>query len=204
VPPRIPTSLTAGQLAQLDPSRISIAGPARPCPRTPRPFNGGLPEPKLPERPGTTGPIELPDTNGLTVPFCPGDPPVGRLSLKPRNARANARTRNVSLTLGWQHPRRWGELDTVRLRLRDGKRVLGTVTFDQEDGTVKLSRGSKVRLKGDPAFRAPQRLDRAIRVKLALTLPRSAAGSIVLAEMAGTGDDGTSQPFAPAGTIRVR
>jgi hypothetical protein len=176
-------------------------------------------------RVGTGGAITLVDPNATIVPGCLDDPPVGRLSVAPRRLVARP-GRAAALTVGWEHPRRWGELHTVSLRLRNGKRVVSTLTFDLNKGTVDLARGAaargqraqlasgarRVTLSSGPVrvlldaktFRRPERLVRAIRLKLRLVLGRSLAGRHLSVEMAGTGDDHAEQAFAAGGAIEVR
>lgn len=95
----------------------------------------GAPPRILGGRVGTGGAITLADPNATIVPACLDDPPVGRLSVAPRRLAARP-GHPATLTVGWEHPRRWGELHTVSLRLRNGKRVVSTLTFDLNAGTV--------------------------------------------------------------------
>jgi hypothetical protein len=185
----------------------------------------GAPPRILGGRVGTGGAITLVDPNATIVPACLDDPPVGRLSVAPRRLVARP-GRPATLTVGWEHPRRWGELHTVSLRLRNGKRVVSTLTFDLNAGTVELGRGGaahgqRARLASGPrrvtldsgpvrvlldagTFRRPARLVRAIRLKLRLVVGRSLAGRRLSVEMAATGDDRAEQAFVAGGAIAVR
>jgi hypothetical protein len=208
-------------LPRLGLSPVSIANYT--CDRDLIPW--GAPPRILGGRNGTGGAITLVDPNTTIVPGCLDDPPVGRLSVAPRHLVARA-GHAATLTVGWEHPRRWGELHTVSLRLRNGKHVVSTLTFDLNAGTVDLARGAdahgqRARLASGPrrvtlgsgsvrllldakTFRRPARLVRAIRLKLRLVLGRSLAGHRLSLEMAATGDDHAEQAFAVGGTIQVR
>lgn len=189
------------------------------------PIAWGAPPRILGGRNGTDGAITLVDPNASIIPGCLDALRVGRLSVSPKRLVARP-GRPATLTVGWEHPRRWGELHTVSVRLRSAKRVVSTLTFDLNAGTVDLARGARARghrarLAGGPrrvtlssgpvrllldaaTFRRPARLVRAVHLKLRLVLGRSMAGRRLTVEMAATGDDHAEQGFAAGGAIQVR
>jgi hypothetical protein len=187
------------------------------------PVAWGAPPRILGGRNGTDGAITLVDPNASIIPGCLDAARVGRLSVSPRRLVARP-GHPATLTVGWEHPRRWGELHTVSVRLRAGQRVVSTLTFDLNAGTVGLGRraaGHRARLAGGArrvtlasgpvrvlldatTFRRPARLVRAVHMKLRLVLGRSLAGRRLAVEMAATGDDHAEQAFAVGGAIQVR
>ena len=196
-------------------------------PATPatRPIAWGAPPRILGGRIGTGGAITLVDPTRSIVPACLDASAASGACRCARRLVARP-GRPATLTVGWEHPRRWGELHTVSLRLRNGERVVSTLTFDLNAGTVELGRGGaahgqRARLASGPrrvtlgsgpvrvlldagTFRRPARLVRAIRLKLRLVVGRSLAGRRLSVEMAATGDDRAEQAFVAGGAIAVR
>jgi hypothetical protein len=178
---------------------------------------------ELPARNGTDGEITLVDPHRNITPTCL-DEPIGRLSIGPRRLTARP-GRPATLTVRWEHPRRWGELRAVQVRLRSERRVVATFTFNQNKGTIALarnerSRGQRARLPrrarrtlragsvrlllGRRTFRLPTRPTRVLRLRPRLVLGRSLAGRRLAVEVSATGDDGERQAFSRGGVIRVR
>jgi hypothetical protein len=120
------------------------------------PIAWGAPPRILGGRNGTDGAITLVDPNASIIPGCLDAVRVGRLSVSPKRVVARP-GRPATLTVGWEHPRRWGELHTVSVRLRNGKRIVSTLTFDLNAGTVDLARGARPRPPRAPGRRPAAR-----------------------------------------------
>jgi serralysin len=128
---------------------------------------------------------------------CEDDGVLGKLSLSPENARAQARE-PVRMQLSWRHPRTWKQLRTISLRLRlDGAEV-GELTIRPRartiavDGAVSLARKAKLVTKG-----------KTVSVKLALKVDPSLAGKTLRAEVEATDGRGRRQVERRTGTVRV-
>ena len=217
-PPTAPASLSVGTITGFDPDAIRVRSYF--CDRNP--IGWGAPSRTLPARNGTDGTITLTDPDASITPTCI-DEPVGRLFIKPRRVRARP-SRPVRLTVGWAHPSRWGELRTVSVRLRRGRRVVATLRSNFKRRTLALvrgqrSRGPRVRIPrrsrrtlragsvgvrvGKRTFRKPARLARGVRLRLRLVPGRSLAGRRLSVEIGATGRNGVRQAFSRAGTLRV-
>ena len=217
--PTAAVSIGTGLIKGFDPNAVRVAGYT--CPVTNVAW--GVPPKVLPARNGTGGTITLVDPFASVLPPCL-DQPVGRLSVRPRRQTTRP-GRLAKLILGWEHPVRWGELRTVEMRLRSGRRILSTLTFNQNKNTLELARGarsdgqrtrlprrSRKRLRagavtvlaGRGTFRRPALATRAVRLRLGMVFGRALAGRRLSLEIAASNDAGERQAFARGGTIRVR
>ena len=128
---------------------------------------------------------------------CEADGVLGKLSLSPENARAQAGDA-VRMQLSWKHPRAWRKLRTISLRLRLGGAEVGELTIRPRartiaaDGGVSLARRAKLVAKG-----------KTVSVKLALKVDPSLAGKTLRAEVEATDNRGRRQVERRAGTVRV-
>jgi hypothetical protein len=217
--PTAAVPIGTGLIKGFDPNAVRIAGYT--CPVTNVAW--GVPAKVLPARNGTGGTITLVDPFASILPPCL-DQPVGRLSVRPRRLTTRP-GRPAKLTLGWEHPVRWGELRTVEMRLRRGRRVVATLTLNQNKNTLRLARGarsggsrtrlprrSRQRLRAGPVtvvvnrrtFRRPTLATRAVRLRLGMVFGRALAGRRLSVEVAASNDARERQAFARGGTIRVR
>ena len=122
--------------------------------------------------------------------------------------------------VGWRTPRRWTDLDRVNLVVRDGRRVLGTIQFTQDDRVFWVRRGRKRRFGhadeertlrlGDLGLDLSQsavlqfgRRARSVGLRLALVLGESARGRSLRLELGGRNDRGRAQRARVAGTLVV-
>jgi Ca2+-binding RTX toxin-like protein len=128
---------------------------------------------------------------------CEADGVLGKLSLSPENARAQA-GEPVRMQLSWRHPRAWQKLRTISFRLRLEGAEVGELTIRPRartiasDGAVTLARKAKLVAKG-----------RTVSVKLALNVDSSLAGKTLRAEVEATDNRGRRQVERRAGTVRV-
>ena len=208
--PEVETTARKGQkpfsrlFTELQQIKSAIQG--APCLKADVPFDPSL-------GPGTPGGFE--DPTPSFAPSCPGDLPVGRLSLGHAVVHARAgRAASVAL--------RWRDLHLVEVRLLRSGRALATLRFDQDRGKITLApgtrrggrslasghsgtlsaRGVRVRLASD-AVKGSGPAGRDVRLRFKVMLPRSAGHSVVVA--VGASDDaGQTQPAVPAGLIKVR
>jgi len=110
------------------------------------------------------------------------------------------------------------------MRLRSGRRIVATLTFNQNKSTLELARGarshgqrtrlprrSRRKLRAGPVtvlvdrrtFRRPSLATRAVRLRLRMVFGRALAGRRLSAEIAASNDARERQAFARGGTIRV-
>jgi hypothetical protein len=179
-----------------------------PCLKTAVPFDPGL-------GPATPGGFE--DLTPSFVPSCPGDLPVGRLSLS--HAVVHARKgRAATVALRWRAPRRWRDLHLVEIRFMKAGRAVASLRFDQDRQRITLAPGTRRHGKSLATGRSGTLRARGVRVRLAKDAVKGSgpagrdvrlrfkvrpARSVVVA--VGASDDaGQRQPPVPAGLIRVR
>jgi hypothetical protein len=122
---------------------------------------------------------------------------VGRLGLAPKTLRARA-GKTAHLRMSWTHPKAWRDLRTVKLRLYDGGKPVGTIDVRPRGkrltaaGAISLAAGSRVTHHG-----------KTVTAKLAVRLPRSLAGHNLRVAVHATDRHGHEQLEPDAGAIRV-
>jgi hypothetical protein len=122
---------------------------------------------------------------------------VGRLRLAPAVVQAEP-GKTARLAMSWTHPRSWRDLRTVKVRLYDGAKPVGTINVRPRgerltaDGAISLAASSRVTHHG-----------KTVTAKLAFRLPRSLAGHSLRIAVQATDRRGHEQLEPDAGTIRV-
>jgi hypothetical protein len=122
---------------------------------------------------------------------------VGVLKLAPAVISAEA-GEVAKVRLSWAHPKGWKQLRQVKLQLREGGEVVGSVAIRTASGKlaatggVKLVRGTKLVRKG-----------KKVSATLALRIDRRLADSTLNADVVATDVKGAKQVSRAAGSIQV-
>jgi hemolysin type calcium-binding protein len=122
---------------------------------------------------------------------------VGVLKLAPATISAEP-GEVATVRLSWTHPKSWKQLRQVKLQLREGGKVVGSVAIRTASGKVdgqggvKLARGTKLVRKG-----------KKVSAKLALLIAPRLADSTLAADVVATDVKGAKQVSRAAATITV-
>jgi hypothetical protein len=146
-------------------------------------------------------------------------PAVGAFKLRSRRISTRPNT-PASIALSWIAPHRWRDLDTVEMRLIDGRRTVGLLRFHNDGsktGTLGLGRArgkpGKHRVLRSGAISlllAQSRLQgsgatgRSVAMSFALRFGRTLAGHVLKLELSASDKHGLRQAFLPAGTVSIR
>jgi YVTN family beta-propeller protein len=141
---------------------------------------------------------ELPAYQAKLPPWASGQ--VGTFEMAPKRAVARPGKR-VALTVTWQHPRTWRELRSVELRLSGRRGEVGRVVFDQETGRLR-ARGITLD-RGRSSVKGSGPAGRLVTLRVVLRPGRRLAGQTLGVQLGASDDDGATQPFRPAGRLRL-
>jgi hypothetical protein len=145
---------------------------------------------------------DLPDTlnrdlRDVNARSCETVNSVGILKLAPAAISVEA-GEVANVRLSWTHPKSWKQLRQVKLQLREGGEIVGSVAIRtasgklEAKGGVKLARGTKLVRNG-----------KKVSAKLALRIAPKLADSTLAADVVATDVKGAKQVSRAAGSIQV-